>query len=103
MPNSINGPSHISNNISQNNSTKEAPKQAGETQNSQSASSSAVLNLTNTAESLQTLQKKLADTPDIDKQKVDSIKLALTEGKYQIDAEKVAEKFIEIEKALGKV
>ena len=103
MPNSINGPSHVSNNISQNNSTKEAPKQVGEPQNSQTASSSAVLNLTNTAETLQTLQKKLADTPDIDRQKVDSIKLALTEGKYQIDAEKVAEKFIEIEKALGKV
>ncbi|HBA32792.1 MAG TPA: flagellar biosynthesis anti-sigma factor FlgM, partial [Gammaproteobacteria bacterium] len=28
---------------------------------------------------------------------------ALLEGKYQVDADKVAEKFIEIEKALGKV
>ena len=100
MSNSINGLSHANNNISQNTNAKEAPKQTSESVKSQSESSSAVLNLTKTAE---TLQKTLSNTPEIDRQKVDSIKMALSEGKYQVDAERVAEKFIEIEKALGKV
>ena len=45
----------------------------------------------------------VSDQVAVDQQKIDSIKQALLEGKYQVDADKVAEKFIEIEKALGKV
>ena len=104
MSDPINGVSNPAGNIPT--GSKPKPSQENATppvSASPTTESSAVVNLTETAETLQILQKQLADAPAVDQQKIDSIKQASLEGKYQVDADKVAEKFIEIEKALGKV
>ena len=62
-----------------------------------------VVSLTNTAEALASLKKEVGDAAPVDRQKVESIKQALAAGEYQIDADRVAQKFLEIEQALGKL
>lgn len=62
-----------------------------------------VVSLTSTAETLNTLTKGMGDAAPVDRQKVDAIKQALASGEYQPDPERVAQKFIEIEQALGKL
>jgi negative regulator of flagellin synthesis FlgM len=62
-----------------------------------------LVSLTNTASSLQQLQKQMASEAPVDAAKVSAIKDALHSQQYEIDAERVAEKFIEVEQALGKV
>lgn len=61
------------------------------------------VNLTNAAESLQELEKTLATDASISSEKVEAIKSALNSGNYQIDPDRIAEKFLEVERALGKV
>ena len=61
------------------------------------------VNLTNTAESIQELEKALAADAVISSEKVDAIKAALNSGDYQINPDLIAEKFLEVERALGKV
>ena len=62
-----------------------------------------VLSLTNTAETLSALKKEVGDAPPVDRQKVEAIKQALAAGEYQMDADRIAQKFLEIEQALGKL
>ena len=62
-----------------------------------------VVNLTETAEAISSLSSNVGDTAPVDRQKVDAIKSALAAGEYKMDADKVAQKFIEIEQALGKL
>lgn len=62
-----------------------------------------VVSLTDTAEALSALKKDVGDTAPVDRQKVEAIKQALASGEYELDAERVAQKFIEIERALGKL
>jgi len=59
--------------------------------------------LTDTASSLQQIEKQMASEPAVDPARVAAVKDALSAGDYKIDAERVAEKFIEVERALGKV
>ena len=61
------------------------------------------VNLTNTAESMQELEKSLVADAVISSEKVDAIKAALNSGDYQINPDLIAEKFLEVERALGKV
>ena len=62
-----------------------------------------VVSLTSTAETLNTLKREMGHTAPVDRQKVEAIKQALASGEYQPDPERVAQKFLEIEKALGKL
>ncbi|MDQ7015104.1 MAG: flagellar biosynthesis anti-sigma factor FlgM [Gammaproteobacteria bacterium] len=62
-----------------------------------------VLTLSQTAKSLNSNEQLLSAKPEIDLKKVASIKHALANGTYPLDAEKVAAKFIEIEDLLGKL
>ncbi|MDQ7075456.1 MAG: flagellar biosynthesis anti-sigma factor FlgM [Gammaproteobacteria bacterium] len=62
-----------------------------------------VLTLSQTAKSLNSNEQLLSAKPEIDLEKVASIKHALANGTYPLDAEKVAAKFIEIEGLLGKL
>lgn len=65
--------------------------------------SSDVVNLTNTATSLQQMQKDMAAEAPVDAAKVAAIKDALQSQSYEINGERVAEKFLEVEQALGKL
>ncbi len=62
-----------------------------------------LVKLTDTASSLQQIEKQMASEPAVDPARVAAVKDALAAGDYKIDAERVAEKFIEVERALGKV
>lgn len=61
------------------------------------------VNLTNAAETIQELEKSLATDASISSDKVEAIKTALNSGEYQINPDLIAEKFLEVERALGKV
>ena len=61
------------------------------------------ISMSDTAATLRNLEQRLADVPEINQEKIDSIKSALASGSYTIDAAQVAKKFVEIEKALGKL
>lgn len=54
--------------------------------------------LSGAAQSLQGVEQKLANTPDVDQQKVERLKAEIESGQYKVDAEKVAEGFMSFEK-----
>lgn len=65
-------------------------------QNSGSASSissppkSDSVSITSNAQQLQSIQSKLSSIPEVNQQKVAEIKLAIAEGRYKVDPEKLA-------------
>ncbi|WP_352297310.1 flagellar biosynthesis anti-sigma factor FlgM [Pseudoalteromonas sp. 20-MNA-CIBAN-0454] len=71
--------------------------------NTQAAQSSAPkaasdsVSLTPQAKQLKTLQDKAQQSPGFDTDKVAELKKAITEGKYQIDSEKLAKNLAEFE------
>lgn len=65
------------------------------------AASSSV-NLTQTANSLQALEKSIAAAPEVDQQKVDAVRKAINEGSYKVDSEQTATKLIDFDTALPK-
>ena len=68
-----------------------------------SAPAGDTVNLTDTATSLKGLEQSMASGPEVNRARIESIKEALASGTYQIDARRVADKFLEIERALGKI
>ncbi|NRD73318.1 flagellar biosynthesis anti-sigma factor FlgM [Shewanella sp. VB17] len=80
-------------NISKVSTNKTDPKtdQTGNSPESASASSkSDSVSITTQAQQLQKIQTQLGTVPEIDQEKVAEIKLAIAEGRYKIDAEKLA-------------
>ncbi|MEM7292755.1 MAG: flagellar biosynthesis anti-sigma factor FlgM [Pseudomonadota bacterium] len=61
------------------------------------------VDLTDAAETLQELEKSLGENAQISSEKVAAIKEALASGQYKIDPDLIAQKFLEVERALGKV
>lgn len=57
--------------------------------------------LTNDAETLKRMESSIKEHPVVNQEKVAEIKRQIAEGAYVIDAEKIAESFIGIEKALN--
>jgi len=58
------------------------------------------VSLTEMAAGLKALEKSLADVPEVDKKRVESIKEAVTNGTYQVNANRVADKLIRFESML---
>ena len=86
------------------NGSRSAPAGKGAASSTaQAGQSQDVVSLTNAAESLQELEKTLASDAQISSEKVAAIKSALSSGEYKVDPDKVAEKFMEVERALGKI
>ncbi|MCV6589885.1 MAG: flagellar biosynthesis anti-sigma factor FlgM [Marinobacterium sp.] len=48
------------------------------------------VSLSDTAQNLNNIQRKMADTPEIDQSKVERLKAAIDSGQYQIDSERIA-------------
>ncbi|WP_144210002.1 flagellar biosynthesis anti-sigma factor FlgM [Shewanella donghaensis] len=48
------------------------------------------VSITAQAQQLQGAQSKMASLPEVDQSKVDAIKLAISEGRYKVDPEKLA-------------
>lgn len=50
---------------------------------------------------LRAVQDAIANTPEVDRARVESIKERIAAGDYPVDADRVAAKFIELEKLLN--
>lgn len=59
------------------------------------------VSLTNTSAQLRSLENTLAELPVVDTQRVESIKQAIADGSYQINAQSVADKLINLEQGLA--
>jgi len=58
------------------------------------------VSITSQAQQLQSTQAKLANIPEVDQGKVQEIKLAIAEGRYKIDPEKLATNIAQFESEL---
>lgn len=59
------------------------------------------VSLTPAAQQLRGLEQRIADQPVVDMQKVSAVKEALANGSFEIDANRVAGKMMNLERALG--
>lgn len=57
--------------------------------------------LTETASKLRRLQATLADIPIVDPKRVEEARHAIAEGRYRIDSQRLAEKFVQLERMLN--
>lgn len=57
--------------------------------------------LSSRGQSLNRLEENLANTPDVDRVRVDNIKQAIAEGRFEVDAERIAENILNQEDLLG--
>lgn len=57
--------------------------------------------LSSEAQNLNRLQAKISDMPDVDMGKVNAIKKALAEGKFEINAERIAENMLKQDELLS--
>lgn len=68
----------------------------------QPGSGSDTVTFTDTATQLRALEKQLASQPVVDKARVDAIKQDIAAGTFRVDAERVAEKMLNLEGMIGK-
>jgi len=74
-----------------------------EQQNSSGRPSTAdTVSLTETSAQLRSIESSLASLPVVDTQRVESIKQAIADGSYQVDAQAVADKLIDFEAILDR-
>jgi negative regulator of flagellin synthesis FlgM len=80
---------------------KDAPSK-GQQVDSGSPSPADRVTLTNDAEQLRRLDEAVSGTSGVDAQKVATIKTAIAEGKFEVDADKIATKLLELEQQLDR-
>lgn len=80
-------------------STAKAGKQAGSKSTSSTAPDASTVDLSNST-LIQELEQQIKNLPEVNQARVDSIKIALSNGEYEADAEVIARKYSEIEKLL---
>ena len=64
-------------------------------------SASDTVSLTGTASQLRSLEQHLASLPVVDIQRVDSVKREISNGTFEIDPPRIADKMIQIESAIN--
>ncbi|MAT64210.1 MAG: flagellar biosynthesis anti-sigma factor FlgM [Gammaproteobacteria bacterium] len=64
------------------------------------ASSRDTVSLTPQAQQLRDLESRIADLPEVDSNRVNTIRDAIANGSYEIDANRIAEKLMQFEGAL---
>jgi negative regulator of flagellin synthesis FlgM len=57
--------------------------------------------LTDSAVQLAALEKALAQVPDVDLKRVEEVRTAIQSGEYKIDAQQIAAKLMQLERALA--
>ena len=72
-----------------------------DTTGSQSKTGTDEVQLSEQARSLQNLAESVAEQPAFDAQRVAAIRDAIAEGRYHVDPERLAEKFIDLEYELN--
>ncbi|MDO6442182.1 MULTISPECIES: flagellar biosynthesis anti-sigma factor FlgM [unclassified Marinobacter] len=58
------------------------------------------VNLSSQARNLKQLEQKLGDYPEMDDERIEEIRAALADGTYKIDAEKLAQKMLDMDKSI---
>lgn len=59
------------------------------------------VSLTDTAVQLAALEKALAQVPDVDMKRVDSVRSSIEKGQYKISSQRIASKLMELERSLA--
>jgi len=98
---------HISNNHVAGSGSKPAAKPSDEASSQASNASSAAtgqsvdqVEITDTAKKVEQVISSLSSEPIVDRQKVDEIKSALAEGRYEVNSADIANKLIEVDELL---
>ena len=80
----------------------EAPKQTGTEQAKSQATNARGenVNLSSQAKNLKQLEQKLGDYPEMDDDRIEQIRSALENGSYKVDAEKLAQKMLEMDESI---
>ena len=76
--------------------------QRPETDKPQQESTVDTVKLTDSAKQLRQLEEILANQPAVDTKRVEEIKEAIASGEYEINAERIAEKLLQLDKELGR-
>lgn len=58
------------------------------------------VSLSNQAKNLKQLEQKLGEAPEMDDDRIAEIRSALEDGTYKVDAEKLAQKMLEMDKSI---
>ncbi len=56
--------------------------------------------LTPAAQRLNEAENRIAETPQVDRKRVEAIKAAIASGQYQVDSQRIANRLIRLERAL---
>lgn len=83
-------------------SGSDAPKQAGAEQaKSQTTNARGEnVNLSSQAKNLKQLEQRLGEFPEMDDERIEQIRTALEDGSYKVDAEKLAQKMLDMDKSI---
>lgn len=76
------------------------PKGAGAPAPGSSSGNSDTVNLTDAASRMHELEAQLAKTPEVDSARVESLRRAIADGKYNVENVHVADKLIQLEQSL---
>lgn len=79
----------------------EAAKAAPDNAPASASRSDETVNLTNDAKLLERLDKALEALPAVDQQRVGEIKSAIAEGKYEINADAIADAMLRLDRWFG--
>lgn len=58
------------------------------------------VNLSSQAKDLKQLEQKLGEFPETDDERIEQIRAALEDGSYKVDAQKLAQKMLEMDKSI---
>jgi negative regulator of flagellin synthesis FlgM len=58
------------------------------------------VSLTDTATQIQSLQKAISDSSEVDQSRIDALRAAIADGSYKVDATELAQNIINIEQQL---
>ena len=83
-------------------SSSEAPKQPGAEQaRTQSTNARGEnVNLSSQAKNLKQLEQALGEFPEMDDERIEQIRSALENGSFKVDAEKLAQKMLDLDKSI---
>ncbi|MCR9278804.1 MAG: flagellar biosynthesis anti-sigma factor FlgM [Pseudomonadaceae bacterium] len=68
---------------------------------SQASGTRVEVDLSGDASRLTRLEAEVRDLPEVDKSRVEAIRAQIAEGRYHVDPERLAEKFISLERELA--
>ena len=98
----LNGPNQNQSGVAQSRASDSATRgQSAARNGGESAGSEDTVELSPAVQVLQQLEASIRDLPEVNQQRVDEIRTAIAEGRFEIDAERIAAKLVNLERGLG--